>query len=94
MALKDDCTAPSISSRLMAAAAAGFTASFVSLPFDMIKSRLQDRSNYRGPIDAATKIIKNVCYYLSSLMIFLFRKEFWLSGQAFGRTTCDVPRTR
>ena len=50
----------SIQTRLLSSLVAGFTASFCSLPFDLIKSRLQDgKSGYHGVIDAFTKILKN-----------------------------------
>ena len=55
---KDDKEGPvSLTTRLCASLVAGFTASFCSLPFDLIKSRLQDGKAYSGVVDAATKIV-------------------------------------
>ena len=55
-----DIKKPSLSTRIGASLIAGFTAAAFSLPFDMIKSRLQDGSKYSGVIDAASQIMKRV----------------------------------
>lgn len=47
----------SLTTRLSASLVAGFTASFFSLPFDLLKSRLQDGKTYSGIVDAATTIV-------------------------------------
>eukprot|EP01036_Dinobryon_divergens_P025553 gene25553-34111_t len=49
---------PSLPTQLLASMISGFTASFFSLPFDLLKSRLQDGNRYSGIVDAATKILK------------------------------------
>lgn len=54
----DKALGPSLPTRLMASMVAGFTASFFSLPFDLIKSRLQDGGRYKGIADATTSILK------------------------------------
>jgi solute carrier family 25 (mitochondrial oxoglutarate transporter), member 11 len=43
--------------RMMASIIAGFTASLFSLPFDLVKSRLQDGGRYKGVADAAITIL-------------------------------------
>ena len=54
-----DVKKPSLSSRLLASGVAGFTAAFFSLPFDMIKSRLQNgTSKYSGVIGCASSILQ------------------------------------
>ena len=40
--MQEDPKKPSVYSRLSAAAAGGFFAAFLSLPFDLLKSRIQD----------------------------------------------------
>eukprot|EP01041_Mallomonas_annulata_P008825 gene8825-18271_t len=50
---------PSMETQLGAAMIAGFTASAFSLPFDLLKSRLQDGSKYAGMMDAALQILRN-----------------------------------
>jgi len=58
--LKDpDSKKPSLTTRIGASFIAGFTAAAFSLPFDMIKSRLQDGSKYKGVVDVATYIFRN-----------------------------------
>ena len=43
---------PSLQTKLSASAVAGFTAAAFSLPFDMLKSRLQDqRPNSKGQVN-------------------------------------------
>jgi len=55
---KNDKKGPvSLTTRLCASLVAGFTASFFSLPFDLLKSRLQDGKSYSGIVDAATTIV-------------------------------------
>lgn len=53
----EDPSKPSLKSRVMASMIAGFTAAAFSLPFDMLKSRLQDGSAYKGIADAAMQIL-------------------------------------
>lgn len=57
---------PSMSTQLVCAAISGFTAAAFSLPFDMIKSRLQDQKPkadgklpYSGVADCAVKVVRN-----------------------------------
>lgn len=50
---------PSLQTQMAAACVAGFTASFFSLPFDLLKSRLQDGSKYKGILDCATHVLRN-----------------------------------
>lgn len=47
---------PSLQTQLAASMVAGFTASAFSLPFDLLKSRLQDGSRYKGIVDGAYQI--------------------------------------
>jgi solute carrier family 25 oxoglutarate transporter 11 len=47
----------SLNSRLLASTIAGFTAAAFSLPFDLLKSRLQDGSAYKGIVDAFVTIL-------------------------------------
>ncbi|CAK9041419.1 Putative mitochondrial 2-oxoglutarate/malate carrier protein (OGCP) (Mitochondrial carrier 33) [Durusdinium trenchii] len=57
----------SLETRLGSSAVAGFCCAFLSLPFDMIKSRLQNMRTdpstgtkpYRGVVDCASKILRN-----------------------------------
>ena len=53
----DDPKAPGLGTRLGAAARGGFFAAFLSLPFDLIKSRLQDDTKYKGMLDCASKVM-------------------------------------
>lgn len=48
---------PSLKVRLLSACVAGFTASALSLPFDLMKSRLQDAGKYKGLVDCATQTV-------------------------------------
>jgi len=48
---------PSMPTQLGAAMIAGFTAAAFSLPFDLLKSRLQDGTKYKGIVDAAVQIV-------------------------------------
>jgi len=79
---KDDPKNPSLKTRLGAAATGGFFAAFLSLPFDLLKSRMQDmkplpngKAPYTGFVDCAAQV---------------FRKEgplaFWTGfGAYYGR---------
>jgi solute carrier family 25 (mitochondrial oxoglutarate transporter), member 11 len=56
---------PSLQTNLISAAIAGFTSAFFSLPFDLLKSRLQDmrpdaagKMPYTGLSDCATSILR------------------------------------
>lgn len=56
---------PNLTTKLGSSAIAGFTAAFFSLPFDLLKSRLQDmrktktgEAPYKGVVDAAYKIFR------------------------------------
>lgn len=48
---------PTLPTQLGSAAIAGFCAAAFSLPFDLLKSRLQDGSKYKGLLDAAYQIL-------------------------------------
>lgn len=50
---------PSTQTQLGASMIAGFTAAAFSLPFDLLKSRLQSGNKYSGLFDAFTKVLKN-----------------------------------
>jgi solute carrier family 25 oxoglutarate transporter 11 len=54
----EDPNKPSLKTRLIASTVAGFTASAFSLPFDLLKSRLQDGSAYTGIVDATVQIVR------------------------------------
>lgn len=62
-----DSSVPSLETKLMSSAVAGFTCAFFSLPFDMLKSRLQSmridpatgKMPYRGVVDCFTQILRN-----------------------------------
>ena len=59
-----DVKKPSLTSRLLASGVAGFTAAYFSLPFDMIKSRLQNgTSKYTGVIDCANNILQKEGFF-------------------------------
>lgn len=45
-----DASQPSLATRLLSACVAGFNCAFFSIPFDMIKSRLQVRQRKRFPL--------------------------------------------
>jgi solute carrier family 25 (mitochondrial oxoglutarate transporter), member 11 len=78
VALNDpDPDKPMLSTRLGASLIAGFTAAFFSLPFDLIKSRLQDGAKYSGVVDCASQILKKV------LPPFLFLTPLSLSVPPF-----------
>ena len=49
-----------LSVQLGASAIAGFTAASFSLPFDLIKSRLQSKNQYKGVVDVFTQTLKKV----------------------------------
>lgn len=64
VALNDpDPNKPMMSTRLGASMIAGFTAAFFSLPFDLIKSRLQDGAKYKGVIDCVSQIMKKEGFF-------------------------------
>lgn len=55
---------PTLTTKLLSSAAAGFCCAFLSLPFDMVKSRLQSmepdaagKMPYRGVVDCGSKIL-------------------------------------
>lgn len=54
---------PLMATRLGASLIAGFTAAFFSLPFDLIKSRLQDGAKYKGVTDCAVQILNKVIFF-------------------------------
>jgi len=56
---------PSLPTQLGAACVAGFSASAFSLPFDLLKSRLQDGAKYKGLGDAAYQILTKASLVLS-----------------------------
>jgi len=49
---------PSIETQMAASCVAGFTASAFSLPFDLLKSRMQDGKGGKGIIDSFTHVLK------------------------------------
>lgn len=54
-----DPSKPSMQSKIIGSSVAGFCAAFFSLPFDMIKSRLQSKGNeYKGVVDCARGILQ------------------------------------
>jgi solute carrier family 25 oxoglutarate transporter 11 len=56
---KDDASNPNINTRLISSAIAGFTAASFSLPFDLLKSRMQaDPSRYSGVLNAASSVLR------------------------------------
>ncbi len=57
----------SMNTQLGASVVAGFTAAFFSLPFDMIKSRLQNKNQYKGLADVFTSILRKVRVFLHCL---------------------------
>lgn len=57
---EDEHLPPSLKTQLLASLVAGFTASAFSIPFDMLKSRLQDGQRYKGITDAFFSILKKV----------------------------------
>lgn len=66
----DDANAPGMVTRLGAAGAGGFFAAFLSLPFDMMKSRLQDmkagpdgKMPYSGLVDCSMKIFRTEGFF-------------------------------
>ena len=78
--------------QLGAASVAGFTAAFFSLPFDLLKSRLQDGSKYKGIVDAAAQIVRKVShikeyyYYIATYLIYIHLNNF------IGRFFCILDR--
>jgi len=54
-----DLTRPQLSTRMLSSCAAGFTAAAFSLPFDLLKSRLQDGNKYKGLVDVFSKTLTN-----------------------------------
>jgi len=51
---------PSLQTQLIASCIAGFTASAFSLPFDLLKSRMQDASKaYTGVVDCLMQVLRN-----------------------------------
>lgn len=54
---------PSLQTQLGASVLSGFTAAAFSLPADLLKSRLQDGSKYKGLTDAAVHVIKNEGFF-------------------------------
>mmetsp|Transcript_1667 Transcript_1667/g.2642 ORF Transcript_1667/g.2642 Transcript_1667/m.2642 type:complete len:297 (-) Transcript_1667:220-1110(-) len=53
-----DPSKPQMSTRIGSSMIAGFTAAWFSLPFDLMKSRLQDGTKYKGIIDCASQILR------------------------------------
>lgn len=49
---------PSLKTQLAASCVAGFTASACSLPFDLLKSRMQDGNKYAGIMDCFGQVLK------------------------------------
>ena len=55
---KDPAGSPSLNTQMGASIIAGFTAAFFSLPFDLLKSRMQDSTKGSGVLSIATNVIK------------------------------------
>ena len=60
---------PSMNTRMGASLIAGFTAAGFSLPFDLIKSRLQDGSKYKGVVDCAGQILRKVMSHVGHVCV-------------------------
>jgi solute carrier family 25 oxoglutarate transporter 11 len=56
---EDPTGAPSLKTQMLASVISGFTASVFSLPFDLMKSRLQDGNKYSGIPDVFMKTLRN-----------------------------------
>jgi solute carrier family 25 oxoglutarate transporter 11 len=56
---KNPSTHPSLQTQMGASIIAGFTASFFSLPFDLLKSRMQDSTKGKGVLSIASNVVKN-----------------------------------
>lgn len=54
---------PQMNTQLGASLVAGFCAAFFSLPFDLIKSRLQDGTKYKGIIDCAGQLLQKEGFF-------------------------------
>lgn len=54
---KEDPAKPSLQTRMLSACVAGFTASAFSLPFDLMKSRMQDAGRYKGIVDCFSQVL-------------------------------------
>ena len=52
--------------QLGASAIAGFTAAAFSLPFDLMKSRLQSKNQYKGVLDVFTQTLKKVLSFVET----------------------------
>lgn len=61
--MNEDITKPSYTTKISSSLVSGFCASACSLPFDLLKSRLQDGGVYSGVVDAATQILKKEGYF-------------------------------
>jgi solute carrier family 25 oxoglutarate transporter 11 len=53
----------SLQTQILSSLIAGFTASAFSLPFDLIKSRLQDGGKYTGIVDCASQIFRKEGFF-------------------------------
>ncbi|KAK9454925.1 mitochondrial carrier domain-containing protein [Dipodascopsis uninucleata] len=70
---------------VLTGATAGATESFVVVPFELVKIRLQDRNNasmYKGPLDCAIKIVRSegVLALYNGLEATLWRHITWNAG--------------
>lgn len=54
---------PQLPTQIGSSLVAGFCAAFFSLPFDLIKSRLQDGSRYSGISDCARQLLKKEGFF-------------------------------
>lgn len=71
---------------ILTGCSAGATESFVVVPFELVKIRLQDKlSTYAGPMDVVKKVIqKEGVLGLYSGMEATFWRHFWWNGGYFG----------
>ena len=77
-----DLKKPSLATKLSASAVAGFTAALFSLPFDMLKSRLQDqRPNSQGKVR-----------YLTGFVLYQQKHLFWVNTNNSYFPTQRTPR--
>jgi hypothetical protein len=70
---------------VLTGASAGVTESFVVVPFELVKIRLQDRASagkYNGPLDVVSKIIKNegILAMYQGMESTMWRHASWNAG--------------
>jgi solute carrier family 25 (mitochondrial oxoglutarate transporter), member 11 len=54
---------PQLDTQIGSSLVAGFCAAFFSLPFDLVKSRLQDGNKYRGIADCARQLLQKEGFF-------------------------------